>query len=93
VLGTKVLFYNYMSLWLGRTWNIVFRHGERNIDLLEGVQRRATKLIPFAKDKTYEDRLCYLGLTTLETRQLRGDLIEVFKIFKGFNILHPNVFF
>jgi len=26
-----------------------------------------------------------LTLTTLETRRLRGDLIEVFKIFKGFD--------
>ena len=26
-----------------------------------------------------------LGITTLETRRLRGDLIEVFKIFKGFD--------
>jgi len=28
----------------------------------------------------YEDRLASLGLTTLETRRPRGDLIEVFKI-------------
>jgi len=32
-------------------------------------------------------------LTTLETRRLRGDLIEVFKIFKGFDDLDPNIFF
>ena len=34
-----------------------------------------------------------LSLTTLETRRLRGDLIEVFKIFKGFDNLDPTVFF
>ena len=33
----------------------------------------------------YEDRLASLGLTTLETRRLRGDLIEVFKISNGYD--------
>ena len=34
-----------------------------------------------------------LGLTTLETRRLHGDLIEVFKIFKGFdNVTYTDFF-
>ena len=37
---------------------------------------------------SYEDRLRELGLTTLETRRIRGDLLEVFKIVKGFDNLH-----
>ena len=34
-----------------------------------------------------------MNLTTLETRRLRGDLIEVFKIFKGYDDLQPSKFF
>ena len=64
----------------------------KDIDLLEGMQRRATKLISSLKDKTYEDRVSYLKLTTLETRRREGDLIEVFKIFKGFDNLDPSFF-
>ena len=64
-----------------------------DIDLLEGVQRRATKLITSASNKSYEDRLHILNLTTLETRRLRGDLIEVLKIFKGFDNLDRSKFF
>ena len=57
-------------------------HFQKDIDPFEGVQRRATELIPDLKDKSYEDRLRCLNLTTLETRRIRGDLIEVFKISK-----------
>ena len=52
--------------------------------MLERVQRKATKIIPKLRNISYEMRLKECGLTikTLETRRLRGDQIEVFKILK-----------
>ena len=42
---------------------------------------------------SYSDRLRILGLTILETRFFRADLIEVFKILKGFENVDPGKFF
>ena len=56
----------------------------KDIDMLGKIQRRATKLIPGLIDLRYEERLKECGLTTLETRRLRGDQIEVFKILNGY---------
>ena len=42
------------------------------IDMLEKIQRRATKLIPGLRDLTYDERLKECGLTTLDTRSIRG---------------------
>ena len=60
---------------------------------MKKIQRRATKLIPGLRDLTYEERLNECGLTTLETRRLRGDQIEVFKILNGYETIDSNIFF
>ena len=59
---------------------------------MKKIQRRATKLIPELRDLTYEERLKERGLTTLETRRLRGDKIEVFKILNGYENIDSNLF-
>ena len=45
------------------------------------------------RDLSYESRLLKYGLTTLETRRLRGDQIEVLKIVNGYEDIHRNMFF
>ena len=42
-------------------------HKQKHIDLLEGVQKRATKLVPGMREKTYDEKLKYLGLLRLFT--------------------------
>ena len=66
---------------------------KKDIDKLERIQRRATKMIPELKDLSYESRLLQCGLTTLETRRLRGDQIEVFKIVNSYEDVDRNMFF
>lgn len=65
----------------------------KDIERLEKIQARATKLIPSIRNKGYQRRLEDLDLFTLEKRRLRGQLIETFKILNGFNnIDHRNLF-
>ena len=66
---------------------------KKDIDMLERVQRRATKMIPKLRNINYEMHLKECGLTTLETRRLRGDQIEVFKILNGYENIDRNIFF
>jgi hypothetical protein len=66
---------------------------KKNIDNIERVQHRATKLIHECRELNYEGRLAYTGLITLEKRRERGDLIQVFKLIKGLDNVDYKKFF
>ena len=56
---------------------------EKDIEMVEGVQRRASKLVPTLKKMDYDRRLKTLGIPTLAFRRKRGDMIEILKILSG----------
>ena len=58
-------------------------HQQRYIDMIEGVQRRATKQLPGYSNLPYEERLKRLKLPTLKYRRHRGDMIEIYKLTSG----------
>ncbi|BHF66677.1 hypothetical protein SprV_0200969900 [Sparganum proliferum] len=66
----------------------------KDLSILEKVQRRATKLVSGQGSLPYETRLSNLGLFPLSYRQLRGDLIQTFRILRGHDCcLVPADFF
>jgi len=53
------------------------------IEVVEKVQKKATKFVHECKNVPYTDRLKYLRLPTLKYRRHRGDMIETYKILHG----------
>lgn len=71
------------------SWNPYYA---KDIDLLERVQRRITKIPPELKNLPYEERCRKLSLSTLRERRQRGDLITTHKILAGYYNVPLHIF-
>ena len=65
----------------------------KDIDMVEKVQRRATKLVQSIEHLSYEERMQKLNLYSLEDRRLRADMIVVHKIVHGLIDVNMNKLF
>ena len=89
----RLLFNGYVRQHLEYCVQVWSPYLRKDIECIEKVQRRATKLVRGLKYKSYEQRLALLQTTSLESRRIRGDLIQVFRIMNGFDDVNKDDFF
>ena len=72
-------------------WGPHYSGGDKH--KIDRVQHRATRLVPGFDEIPYEERLRRLKLRSLQYRRKRGDMIQTYKIMRGFDGINPAVFF
>ena len=65
---------------------------QRDIDVLENVQRRFTRMVLGLKGLEYWERCTVLGLNTLQNRRRKLDLIQCFRVLRGTDDIRENMF-
>ena len=66
---------------------------QKDVQAVEAIQRRATKLVNQLRDKPYSQRLEELKIPSLAYRRKRGDMIQMFKIMNNLVRIDKNNFF
>ena len=89
----KILYTTYVRPHLEYCLQAVGPYMVQDFQLLERVQRRATKLVKQIRHLPYKQRLRKLRIPSIEERALRGDLIEAYKILTGKLRVDPAQFF
>jgi hypothetical protein len=77
----KILFASYVRPHLEYAQAVWAPHLKKHINMIENVQRRATKSIDGFKNLSPQERLEKLKLPTLTYRRMRNDLVEIYKHF------------
>jgi len=89
----RLLFNGFLRPHLEYCMSVWSPYLRKDIECLERVQCRGTKLVKGMKHKSYEERLKLLGITYFKKRRVRGDLIQFFQIVKGFDLVNKDDFF
>ncbi len=66
---------------------------KKNRQLLENVQRRGTRIVPELRGLSYTQRLEKLNLPSLFYRRRRYDLIQIYKMINGLELINTDKFF
>ena len=83
-IPTFILLYkNMVRSYLDYCSSVWSPYSKCDIEDLQKVQKRATRLLPELKGRNYIDRLKVCKLPTLHFRCIRGDMIETYKIVSG----------
>ena len=67
-----------------QVWN---RSLTQDIEVLEKVQKRVFKIPYMLKNSEYDNRLIVWGISRLDERRIRGDLIQIYKIINKIEIV------
>ena len=60
-----------------------------DVEALERVQKRAIRMVSGLRGRSYEERLVELGMLSLSQRHTQFDLVQTYKIIRGFDDVPP----